>query len=216
VLQKKLKMEKLFEQIGLTPLEILIILVAVFLTKELWAIFKNYRIKAAYEYLSKSVDEIDLQLKEFYLPLRERLITSKLLHETTNEWLKDGEYDNELLQLVTDDKKALRKITVWKLFLPFNNDIQKIILENLFRKHIDDKTNYEKILKHILIWKSFEESIQDGLIEYYDAEHILIFPADEAESCIEICNRLLKRKEALVKSIMGLGLSSKKQFSLNQ
>lgn len=209
-------MEKILEKIGLSPLIILFSIFCIFIFKEIWTIFKTYRIKTAHEYFTKLVDDIDNQLKEFYLPLRERFMVSKMLFDTTRNWLTSNEFNNSVLQIETDDPKALRKIVVWKLFLPFNLEIEKIILEKLYRKNIDDNTNYEKILHHFIIWKSFEEAIQENLISYYDAEDVLQFPAKEVNQCIEMCNKLLENRNQTMNQILKLGRARKGFLLVNK
>ncbi len=195
-------MRDILKELGLSPLLIFLSLIVGFVAKELWSVIIGYRTKAAQETLSQILREIETQLREFYLPLKERFLVSKSLFDTSQGWRTNGAFDNSILNIVSKDKYALRKIAVGKLFLPFNKDVERILLDKLHFRSPDDHVNYERILQHLAIWRTMEESVQEGLIERYDMASSLSFPGDEVEKYIAFCESLIVKRDELRKKIL--------------
>lgn len=194
------EMKDILDQIGVSPKILILVYFLGFISKEIFNSIKTNRIKAAQDISAELIKELNDQLHFFYLPIIERLKITKELFELTQNI---GEpYDNDKLKIKSDDPKALREIIVNKLFIPFNKEIESIILNNLHLKHPDDKTNYFELVQHYRIWNALEESKSENLIESYDASNILKFPMEEADNCNTMCSVLHTRRNSLREKIL--------------
>ena len=141
-----------------------------------------------------------VELKYFYLPICERFKMTKELFDKSH--LIGMPYKNESLKIKSDEPLALRDIIVNKLFIPFNKEIERVILENLHLINTEDQTNYDKIVLHFRIWNALEESKGEKLINDYEASELLKFPTDEVESCKKMCSILINKRDELRKKIL--------------
>lgn len=143
------------------------------------------------------IRQIDNQLEEFYLPLASRFKVSKNINITIQNLREKERLENEKLNIKSSNKRALRDIVVRKIFLPLNNEMERIILEKSYLSLTDDRTDYSKILTHFMLWKSLEQSIIEGDIEKYSADELLTFPSHEVETFLHIVEELIKRRNEL-------------------
>lgn len=193
-------MKDFLNKFEFSPILIILFYLLGIISKELWNILKSKRTNIAQSITKELINEIESQLQFFYLPICERFKITKELFDKTH---KIGmPYKNDSLNIKSNEPLALREIIVNKLFIPFNQEIEKIILDNLHLKHIEDQTNYDKIVLHYRIWNALEDSKSEKLIDDYEASELLTFPSIEIENCTEMCNVLLAKRNELRKKIL--------------
>ena len=196
---------EILNNFGITNPFILIFLsLSILLIVELYRLVKSIRTKNIEIVNEIILKELDTRLEEFYIPLRERFQYSKLLHDTTGKWMKDGRYRNEAVRIESEDPDALRNLVVRKILLPINEDLHQIILNKMHWKDFDDKTDYKAILQHFLLWKTFENAKENKTIKTYEASHILSFPFKEMEEQNKMCEVLLNKRENVRENIRKL------------
>lgn len=191
----------LLKDLGIPTLSILFVIGSIIIFREVFFFLKHLRLKGAEIVIEKELQELDTRIEEFYIPLRERFRLIRLFYETTSSWQKEGIYQNEALNIKSDDPHALRNLVVQKIFLPVNNDIGEIILNKIHWKHQTDTTNYEAIVQHFLLWQVFEDAKATGEIKDYEASHILTFPAEEVNKQRDMCDWLLNERERIRQEI---------------
>ena len=190
-------MISILKDLSLPAASIVFIICALVVLKYLLPLLGNLRSKAAELVLEKELEELDTRVEEFYLPLRERFILTKLIDQTSSKWIENGEYKNSALNIISNNKRALRDLVVLKMLLPLNSEIEDIILNKFHWKHPDDKTNYGLILQHYIFWRTFETSRSNGEIEKYDGSRLLTFPKEQVDSHLKMCDLLLEERERI-------------------
>lgn len=193
-------MKDYLDKLGLSPIILIVIYIFGIITKEVWDILKSNRSNISQKITENLIKEIENQLQLFYLPICERFKMTKKLFEKTHQI--GMPYKNESFNIKSQDTFALRKIIVNKLFIPFNKEIEKIILDNLHLKNTLDKTNYDSIVLHYRIWNAFEESKNEKIIDDYEASDLLSFPFEEVENCKRMCEDLINKRNELRKKIL--------------
>ncbi len=194
-------LKDVLRDIGIPSLYVFCVVVGVVILKEVYLLIRSARLKATELVQEKELRELDTRLEEFYVPLRERFQLTRLLKETTDSWMVDGRYQNKAVNIVSDDPQALRNLIVRKMFLAVNKNVEEIVLNKKHWKHTDDQTDYDGILQHFLLWKTFEDAKANGEIEDYEASHILSFPSKEIEKQKAMCDWLLSERERIRKNI---------------
>lgn len=190
-------MAEILAKIGLTPLTVLIIIIAIYLLREVWIILKSTRLKVQQDIIAKMIDQIDRQIEEFYLPLSSRFRVSKYLYDISKQLIKDGKYDNGLLNIKSSNENALRDIFVRQIFIPLNNEIEEIMFKRSSLATLEDSTNYPKIITHFLLWRNLEAAIINGDIEKYSAVNFLQFPSKEIDNFLFITKSLISKRDKL-------------------
>jgi hypothetical protein len=193
-------MKEYLDKLEISPILIILIYFLGIISKELWTLLKSNRNSISQTISKDLILEIENQLKLFYLPVCERFKMTKDLFDKTHQI--GMPYKNESLNIKSKDPLALRNIIVNKLFLPFNKEIENVILNNLQLKHPEDDTNYDKIILHYRIWNSLEESKGEKLIDDYEASELLEFPAKEVENCKKMCAILISKRNELREKIL--------------
>ena len=192
------------------PVAVLVgLAIAIWVSREATRLLMASRTKLRDEALSREIAYLDDQLASFYLPLRERLVLSRTLSHTTQQWMTapDGGYDNEnpVLPVRGGQATALRKIAVRRVFLPLNRQMEQLILDNGRFRDGEDATDYAAILQHLVLWRALEEAVVDHEIESYDGAKVLPFPSQAADAFGESCSRLLERRERLRRDLFEYG-----------
>jgi hypothetical protein len=190
-------MEKILENLGLSPIMILVVIVLVFLAKEIWSIIRTSRSKLQQDIIGQIIQKIDTQLEDFYLPLASRLKVSKNINIILQNLRNEGKLENDKLNIKSNNKNALRDIVVRKIYFPLNIEMEKIVLGKSFLSTTEDETDYSKIITHFILWRNLEQSIIDGEIEKYSAEGFLSFPSKEVETFFEVVEKLVKHRNML-------------------
>jgi|GEM_PF-3096230 len=198
-------MIELLKQIGVPSLAIILIFAAVYVLKELWANMKITRIKVSQDVLQKILEELDTQINEFYLPLRQRLEITFSLFESTKDWTINNErFDNGILEIKSEDNRALAKIVNHRMFFPLNKEAEDILLTKTHLKHDEDKTDYNKLLLHFLKWRAFEEAVIDNDIESYNGASFLPFPSEETINQRNATEFILTKRDEIRSRILKL------------
>jgi len=199
-------MIELLQILGLSTLAVIGVALAVYLLKEIFRMVQATRLKAQQTVLMAVLAELDAQLSEFYMPLTCRFRVSKLLFETTIRWQSNGKYSNDYLAVKSEDPKALRNLVVRRVFLPFNREVERLLLEKGHLASSTDKASYAKILQHMILWRSFEEAMLDNDISDYEGTAMLQFPAEDVAKCIAECESLLGRRDQVRNDLLTMRL----------
>lgn len=198
-------MIEIFKQLEIPSFVILIILIALYIIKEFWITIKSSRVKAAQDVLQKMLNEIDTQVSEFYMPLRQRLDVTYRLFEATNRWIgANGRFDNSIIELESDDDRALSKIVNHRMFFPLNKEAENILLSKTHLKHANDKTDYEAMLLHYVQWSALEDAVIAGEILSYNGKEFLPFPIEEADKQRIACKDIIEKRDELRRNVLKL------------
>jgi len=198
-------MIELLKQLGTPTFLLVIFLVLCFIFKEIWSAIKITRIKASQDVLQKMLEELDNQINEFYLPLRQRLDMTYRLYNVTIKWTIDNKrFDNSKINLVSEDNRALSKIVNHGMFFPLNSEAENILLTKTHLKHSEDKTDYEAMLLHFILWRAFENVVMTGEIESYDGSEFLQFPSNEALNQKKACEYIIIKRDEIRNRILNL------------
>lgn len=196
-------MNDLLEKIGLPIFVVIVILVIGWFVRSVLSLIAEQRSKLVHEVNLKILKELDAQLEEFYLPVREYLRLTYGLKITLDSLRNEfGKYDNSKLQIESEDHKALRNIAVQKIYLPINKKLASILMEKQHYKDFNDETDYQKILQHIILWESLEEAKLKGEIVSYSAHSLLIFPSEETDKQSVICGQLIEQRDKIRNKII--------------
>jgi hypothetical protein len=202
-------MIELLTQFGLPAAALVALAVVAWAAQQLFGLVAAQKSKLAQDVYAKALEEIDSQLEEFYLPVRERLAVTQELSLSTTLWLgKDGKYDNAQAGINSDNPRSLRNIAVRNVFMPLNKEIEQILLEKQHLRHPDDDTDYRSILRHLILWTALEKAAIDGEIEKYELEGMLKFPAEETERQHRMSQRLIDERTQLREQILRFGRTS--------
>lgn len=188
-----------------TPLALAAALaLAAYLVRQGSALIFTSRVKLREEAITSEISYIDAQLSEFYLPLRERLAILKRIFEHTQPWTGPAGYDNAVLCIESDDSQALRNIIVRRIFLPLNQEVERLILDGARYRFHEDSTDYGVLLQHFVLWRALEEAQQAGEIRSYDAHSTLHFPIEQSEAFRDAVAQLLDTRQRLRTDLLRL------------
>jgi hypothetical protein len=199
----------LFKQLGIPTISIIFLCLAAYLLKEIWTSIKTTRLKVSQDILKKVLDELDQQINEFYLPLKQRLDITLRLYQSTLSWTEDNKrFENSKIGLISEDSRALSKIVNHRMFLPLNLEAEQILLTKTHLKHPEDTTDYGAMLLHFIQWRAFENAVIDGNIESYNGSSFLPFPSEEALKQKKATDYIVKERNSIRASILKLQSAS--------
>ncbi|GAB7087511.1 hypothetical protein JCM15579A_16150 [Marinifilum fragile] len=168
--------------------------------------------------LSKAIEERDKQLQDFYLPIRARLEVTKHLFNISQKWKnpETQKFDHKIIEIESKDKRALSKIVINRMFLPLNKDIEDIIINKASLRHPEDKTDYQTLLSHFILWRVFEESASENEIDSYNGASFLQFPNEEAVKFYKVCEQLINERDNLYHKLLKLESTSLYSYKIKK
>ena len=190
--------------LGIPAVTLVGVVVVTVLVQQAWSLMRTQRLAASELVLKHRLDELNQQLTEFYLPLRERFALTHRLFRTSTVFKNEGAYENDLVVQGPKSGTALRHILVRRVFLPLNAEVESTILNKSRFRDAGDETDYTVLAQHFVLWRALEESVIQGEIEKYDGTGLLEFPAEEAEKFSAACDAVVRRREFIYEQLASL------------